>query len=75
METGNELVHLIDACSGLSPNYNDFCALLNLIALLRILFNDFVFAHHGPHRLRTCLLLNQLLFGSKVSIHMEVTIF
>ena len=54
METGSELAHSIDACSGLSPSHNDFCAPLNLIALL-LLFIAFVFAHHGPDRLRICL--------------------
>ena len=74
METGIELAQSIDACSGLTPSHNDFCALLNLIAL-PLLFIAFVFAHHGPHRLRICLRLNELLFGSQASIHMAVTIF
>ena len=54
METGSELAHSIDACSGLTPGHNDFCVLSNLIALL-LLFIAFVFARHGPHRLCICL--------------------
>ena len=54
METGSELAHSIDACSGMTPSHNDFFSFLNLIAL-PLLFIAFVFAHHGPHRLRICL--------------------
>ena len=55
VESGSELAHSIDACSGMTPSHNDFCVLLNLIIALLLLFIVIVFAYHGPHRLSICL--------------------
>lgn len=75
METVSELVYFIDAVSGLTSNHNDFCALLNLIALLLIFIERFRVRLTLSSPSLYMFVPNQLLFGSKPSILMGLTIF
>ena len=75
VETVSELVYLIDAVSGLTSNHNDFCALLNLIALLLIFIERFRVRSTLSSPSLYMFVPNQLLFGSKPSILMGLTIF
>lgn len=75
METVSELVYLIDAVSGLTSNHNDFCALLNLIALLLNFIERFRVRSTLSSPSLYMFVPNQLLFGSKPSILMGLTIF
>lgn len=75
METVSELVYLIDAVSGLTSSHNDFCALLNLIALLLIFIERFRVRSTLSSPSLYMFVPNQLLFGSKPSILMGLTIF
>ena len=74
VETVSELVYLIDAVSGLTSNHNDFCALLNLIALLLIFIERFRVRSTLSSPSLYMFAPNQLLFGSKPSILMALTI-
>ena len=71
----SELVYLIDAVSGLTSNHNDFCALLNLIALLLIFIERFRVRSTLSSPSLYMFAPNQLLFGSKPSILMALTAY
>ena len=73
VESGSELGHSIDACSGMTPSHNDFCVLLNLIIALLLVFIVIVFAHHGPHRLSICLHAPRLVLVRLKSKHSYVS--
>ena len=75
VETVSELVYLIDTVSGLTSNHNDFCALLNLIALLLIFIERFRVRSTLSSPSLYMFAPNQLLFGSKPSILMALTAY